>query len=501
MTEPAHVGPSARLTIRAWQAALLAGVLATIVAAPSIRNDFVADDQWVVANRQVLQKPPSVTAVLKEPYWPASFGGVMWRPAVISSFALDYQVSNSPHWFHTINVFWAAIATALFTLLACDLAGPVVGLITGLLFAVHPLHVEAVANVVGRAELMAAAGYAAALVCAVRAERKPVYLIGVAAGAAFAIASKEIAVTLSAAVVLVYLARRADLRRAWRPVVAATVPIAAYFIVQGFVGIKTFYAGGLAVGLEHVGFLARSWAMERLSLQWWRLFLFPTHLSADYSPGELTVATGFTVWHLLSLLVWIAVGVLAWRTRRTIPGIAIGLVWMVITISPVANIVFPTEFLIAERTLYLPSFGVVFGLAWAAAAIRSPRLRLAVIAVAVAAGAARTIIRIPAWHDDETHYQALKREAPRSYRTLWLEGKDEFAAGRWGSGEQLLRQAIDFAPSLAGPRYDLATFYMHAKLWQPAIEQLRVAVAVDSAFEPARAALQQALQAAGDSVR
>ena len=501
MTEPAHVGTSARLTIRAWQAALLAGVLATIVAAPSIRNDFVADDQWVVANRQVLQKPPSVTAVLKEPYWPASFGGVMWRPAVISSFALDYQVSNSPHWFHTINVFWAAIATALFTLLACDLAGPVVGLITGLLFAVHPLHVEAVANVVGRAELMAAAGYAAALVCAVRAERRPVYLIGVAAGAAFAIASKEIAVTLPAAVVLVYLARRTDLRLAWRPVVAATVPIAAYFIVQGFVGIRTFYAGGLAVGLEHVGFLARSWAMERLSLQWWRLFLFPTHLSADYSPGELTVATGFTVWHLLSLLVWIAVGVLAWRTRRTIPGIAIGLVWMVITISPVANIVFPTEFLIAERTLYLPSFGIVFGLAWAAAAIRSPRLRLAVIAVAVAAGAARTIIRIPAWHDDETHYQALKREAPRSYRTLWLEGKDEFAAGRWGSGEQLLRQAIGFAPSLAGPRYDLAMFYMHAKLWQPAIEQLQVAVAVDSAFEPARAALQQALQAAGDSVR
>src|SRR5207247_4167706 len=188
-------------------------------------------------------------------------------------------------------------------------------------------------------------------------------------------------------------------------------------------------AGGQAVGLAHVGFLARSWTMVRLSLQWLRLFLFPAHLSADYSPGELTVATGFTVWHLLGLLVWSGIGMLAWRTRRTIPGIAIGLAWMVITISPVANVVFPTEFLVAERTLYLPSFGIVFGLACAAAAIRSPRLRVAVVAVAVvavavAAGAARTIIRIPAWHDDETHYQALKREAPRSYRTLWLEGKD-----------------------------------------------------------------------------
>ncbi len=509
VTEPSHVGTlrsaqgklSARLTTRPWHAALIAGLLATVVAAPSIRNGFVADDQWVVANRQVLQHPPSVAAVLKEPYWPVSFGGVMWRPAVISSLALDFRVSSSPHWFHAINVLWAAIATALLTLLACDLAGSSVGLMAGLLFAVHPVHVEAVANVVGRAELMAAAGYAAALVCAVRAERKPAYLAGVAAGAAFAIASKEIAVTLPAAVFLVYLARGAELRIAWRAAVAATLPIVAYFIVHRFVGIRTFYAGGLAVGLEHVGLLARSWAMVRLSLQWWRLFLFPAHLSADYSPGELTVATGFTIWHLLGLLVWIAVGVIAWRTRRTIPGIAIGLAWMVITISPVANIAFPTEFLIAERTLYLPSFGIVFALACAAAAIRSPRLRVAVVAMAVGAGAVRTIIRIPAWHDDETHYQALQREAPRSYRTLWLEGKDEFAAGRWGTGEQLLLAAIAFAPEVAGPRYDLGRFYMSAKLWQPAIRQLQAAVAADSAFEPAREALHQALEEAGDTTR
>src|SRR3989454_673426 len=218
---PEHVGTSARLAIRPWQAALLAGVLATLVAAPSIRNEFVADDQWVVANRQVLEHPPSAGAVFKEPYWPASFGGVMWRPAVISSFAVDYQVSTSPHWFHASNVVWAAIATALFALLACQLAGPVVGLITGLLFAVHPVHVEAVANVVGRAELMAAAGYAVALVCAGRAERDAKYLIGVVLGAALAITAKEIAVTLPAAVLLVYVGRGSGLRPAWRPALAA----------------------------------------------------------------------------------------------------------------------------------------------------------------------------------------------------------------------------------------------------------------------------------------
>jgi hypothetical protein len=482
-------------------AVLFSALLAAAVAAPSIGNDFVADDQWVIAHRQALEQPPSLGAVLKEPYWPASFGGVMWRPAVMTSWALDYQVSPSPHWFHGVNVFWAALAAALFALLACELAGPSVGLIVGLLFAVHPVHVEAVANVVGRAELMAAAGYAFALICAIRSAQDRAYLAGVALGAGLAIGSKEIAVTLPAAVFLVFAARRMVLRTAWRPAIAATVPIVAYFIIHGFVGIRTFYGGGLAVGLEHLGMLERTWAMLPLSLQWWRLFLFPAHLSADYSPGELTVSTGLTLWHVLGLLVWIALGVLAWRTRRTIPTIAIGLAWLVITISPVANVVMPTEFLIAERTLYLASFGVVLALGAAAMAIRSSQLRVVVVAIAVVAGAIRSIARVPAWHDDEAHYQALRREAPRSYRTLVLEGKDEFAAGRWGSGEGLLLQAIAFAPNLTGPRYDLGQLYMHAKLWQPAIRQLQAAIALDSTFEPGRAALRQALQAAGDTTR
>ncbi|HEV2671660.1 MAG TPA: hypothetical protein VGU74_11240 [Gemmatimonadales bacterium] len=499
MSEPSHDGTTARLTIRGWQAVLFAGLLAAGVAAPSIRNGFVADDQWVVAHRQVLEHPPSIGAVLTEPYWPAAFGGVMWRPAVITSFAIDYRISASPHWFHAINVMWAAIAAAVFALLACELAGPLVGLIAGLLFAVHPVHVEAVANVVGRAELMAAAGYAVAVLCALRAERRQAYLGGVVLGAALAITSKEIAVTLPAAVLLVFVGRGSSLRAAWRPALAATLVIAAYFVVHSFIGIRTFYAGGRAVGLEHLGLVERTWAMVRLSLEWWRLFLFPAHLSADYSPGELTVSTGLTLGHVLGLLVWIALGVLAWRARRTIPGIAIGLAWVVIAISPISNVLFPTEFLVAERTLYLASFGAVFALACGAMAIRSPRLRYALVASVVAVGAVRSVAHIPTWHDDELHYQALRRDAPRSYRTLWLEGKDEFAAGRWGSGERLLLASIGFAPELAGPRVDLARFYIHAKLWQPAITQLRAAIAVDSALPPAWDGLRDALLGAGDT--
>ena len=481
-------------------AALAAGLLAVAVALPSLRNGFVSDDRWIIVERPLLVQPPSVTAVLTEPYWPAGFGGVTWRPAVLASFALDYRLGGSAHWFHAVNVLWTGLAAALLTLLACRLSDPRTGLVTGLLFAVHPVHVEAVANVVGRAELMAAVFYAVALLCALRVERHRGYLFGIAIAAALAIASKEHAVTLPAAILLVFLARRSSPRAAALPALAAALPIVAYFILRGVFTKGSFASGGLALGLEHLGVLQRAWAMIPISLQWWRLLLFPVHLSADYSPGELVVSTGFTFAHVLGLAVWIAAGWAAWHWRTRVPGVALGLVWLIVTVSPVANVLIPTEVLVAERTLYLPSWGVCFALAAGGMALPwPPRARVALLAAVLVAGAARGIVRIPAWHDDEAQYRALTRDAPRSYRTLWLQGKDEFAAGRRGSGERLLREAIALAPQVTGPRVDLANYYVTAGLWKPAAELLREAIAVDSALGPAWALFPRALLNVGDT--
>ena len=486
--------------LKARDAALAAGFLAAIVAAPSLQNGFVSDDQWVIVERPLLQHPPSIAAVLTEPYWPAGFGGVTWRPAVLASYALDYRLGGSAHWFHAVNVLWAALATALLTLLGCELADPRTGLIAGLLFAVHPVHVEAVANVVGRAELMAAAGYAVVLLCALRVERHRGYLVGVALAAAFAIASKEHAVTLPAAIVLVFLARRSPMRAAALPALAALVPIVVYFILRGTFTAGSFASGGLAVGLEHLSLPQRACAMIPISLQWWRLLLFPAHLSADYSPGQLMVPTGLTAMHLLGLFVWGAAGWAAWRWRERVPGLALGIVWLVVTVSPVANVLIPTEVLVAERTLYLPSWGIAFAIATVGMAVPWPaRARASLLAVVLALGATRSIARTAAWHDDEAQFQALKRDAPRSYRTMWLVGKDEFAAGRWGSGEELLRGAIALAPQVTGPRVDLARYYGNAGLWRPAAKQLEAAIAVDSALAPAWAMLPRAVLGAGDT--
>ena len=457
----------------------------------------------MVEQRPFLQHPGSLAALLTEPYWPRGFGGVLWRPAVLASYALDYRISANPHWFHAVNVLWAAAAAAALALLATLIAGPTVGLVTGLLFAVHPVHVEATASVVGRAELVAAVGYALALISALRSEQRPAWLLGVALGAALAIGAKEHAATLPAAVLLVFLAR--DLGRAgWRRSLTAAAPAAAcatvivmlYFVARRAVAGGAFTPGGLAPGLRGLDLVDRAWAM----LEWWRLLLFPVRLSADYNPAQLVVTTALTARHGLAAVVWIVAGLAAWRLRASVPGVAVGLVWLVLTILPVSNVIVPTEVIVAERTLFLPSWGVMLALATLGASVPWPRRAKAwLLALALGVGAVRSGARIAVWRDDESFFAAQQRDAPRSFRTLWLEGLEAFRQGQPARGERLLEAAVVAAPEVAGPRDDLAGAYLAAGLWAAAVQQLRTSIAVDSGRAPPWGLLPRALLGAGDT--
>src|SRR2546427_1168006 len=73
----------------------------------------------------------------------------------MSGFALD-RLLDGTAWFHLVNVLWHVATVVAVAALARRWAGDVAALAAGLLFAVHPVHVEAVANVVGRGGVMAA---------------------------------------------------------------------------------------------------------------------------------------------------------------------------------------------------------------------------------------------------------------------------------------------------------------------------------------------------------
>ena len=115
---------------------------------------------------------------------------------------------------------------------------------------------------------------------------------------------------------------------------------------------------------------------------------------------------------MLCALLWSALLALAWKRDRKLE--AFGLGWIGVALLPVANVLYPAGFYVAERTLYLPSAGLVLAAAgWVA---RPPRERLwpVVAALAVLAGI-RTALRVPVWRDDASVTLSIITDSPRSY--------------------------------------------------------------------------------------
>ena len=104
--------------------------------------------------------------------------------------------------------------------------------------------------------------------------------------------------------------------------------------------------------------------------------------------------------------------VLAWRRDRRVE--AFGLGWIAIALLPVANLVFPVGFLVAERTLYLPSAGLALAVGAWVKDLAPRRLRVAVAALVVAGGL-RTALRVPVWRDATSVILSELEDSPRSY--------------------------------------------------------------------------------------
>jgi Flp pilus assembly protein TadD len=153
---------------------------------------------------------------------------------------------------------------------------------------------------------------------------------------------------------------------------------------------------------------------------------------------------------------------------------------MLVTASVAANVVFPTGVLLGERLAYLPSVGAALAVGALWQLVPAGRLRWPVTAAALALLAARTLVRIPVWHDERRFLEALVRDAPDSYRTHWGLGAEAFKRGAFAAGEREMRQAIRIDPADASLVQELGERYLEAGLFAPAARYLAVAYRLDT---------------------
>jgi protein O-mannosyl-transferase len=462
----------------ARRAALLVGSAAIVAYANSLMNQFAFDDVWFIVQNDVVTQGRYVEAFTRSA-WPGALEGTgNYRPLVLSSFALEWSLgAGGPFGFHLVSVVAHALVSLLVFSLLALFTGPVAGAFGGILFAIHPVHTEAVANVMGRAELYSALGYLGA--CLVYLEwdaragwERATRLLSIALLYLISVGSKEIGVTLPAMLIVLEVARgdafaqplRERLRREATTYVALFALLACYVVIRGSV-LGSLTGESAAAGLISLDSTGRVLSALAVWPEYLRLLLFPVDLSADYAPAVIIPTSRVTVEVLLGAGILISSVVAVVRFRRTEPVLALGFAWFIVTISPVSNLVVRSDVLLAERTLYLPSVALSFVVSAIAARVLSEggvpvrKVTLAVAVVISALLAARTVARNPTWKDTFTALQTLAREHPESWlsqRTIAINlqqvGDDEAAA-----------EAFEVALALAPDHYqllvDAAEFY------------------------------------------
>ena len=449
------------MTQRAPAAATAAVVaLAAVPAIPGLGNGFVYDDVPVILQNPLVHGLASFGAIWHSSYWPA---GKLYRPLTSLLFALEWTAGGGrPLVFHAVSLaLTVLVAVLVFRLVrrVLDLAGAPAplgpSLLATALFALHPVHVEAVANLVGQSELLAASfivlaveRYLAWREAGELGASRRLLLAGLTL---LAMLSKEIGVVVP----LLLTAAELSLLRRPRPRLAelyvlqggavAVALLLRWSVLGSFVGENPVRVlQGLSAG-------ARAIAMLAVVPQWTRLLLWPAQLQAEYGPPALAITTKLTAAHWMGLFI-LAVGAVLWLlTRRRAPAIGFGLLWIALALAPVSNLLAVTGLVVAERVLFLPSVGLAIGLGGVLAWLWPwPVYRIFAAVVTgglLLAAAVRSVQRNAAWRSQAGFFDRLLRDAPRSYRAQYVASRYYYGERQYAEAERAARRALALYPS------------------------------------------------------
>jgi protein O-mannosyl-transferase len=457
---------------------LTAGLAAAAAYANTLPNRPVLDDGWAVVENPLV-RAFDVAGIFREQTGFAGGETLVgpYRPVATLTNAVSYWLHGSaPSGYHVVNVALHVVVTMLVLVLARRVLAaampgraPAGALGAALLFALHPVHVEAVAPLVARADLLAAAGGIGALLLALGRRERWWRLPAAVALLALAILSKETAAAVPGLYALVALAVPAAAGLPTRPgssrpegrralVVLAGVTAALCLALVPYLLLRpgAAVAPGVASWFFGRPRTVVALTMTRALAEYLRLLVWPLDLMTDFGYAARIPFTDRLGWPpALSTLAWGSVAVAGLASLRRAPLRAIGLLWAFVALTPVLNVV-PVGVLMAERFLYLGSVGFCLwagqwpaALAEAAARAGRPWLarRLPALALLVLAMlAARTVVRNADWRDPIALYEAELRHAPRDVTV-----NNNLAVAYLGRGEparamQRLEVALAVAP-------------------------------------------------------
>ena len=438
--------------------AILLGLVAFVVYANTLNNGYVLDDINMIRDNQLVRGGvQAIPQILSTPYrygW-GHLDNDLYRPLSVVTFAIEYQLFGlDPKSGHFVNIVWFAGCVVLLFLFLERLFGgkrTAVAFMAALLFALHPIHTEVVANIKSRDELLCFFfGFLSLLVLKDYMDTgKVVKLLLGSFCFLLALLAKETVITFLVILPLVFFFYANGNKKRAVYVTLSAVLVSALFLIVRFSVLKAYHSDHLAdndmienalanTGLSYSSRIATAVLILGYYI---KLLFVPYPLICDYSYNSIPYAHFTDVGVLISLAVYVLLIVFSIRRlfKNEKDPYAFGGLFFLVSISLFSNIPFLIGCTMAERFTFFPSVGFCLIAAlcieqWVwrkegsgMAVLKDGKVRGVMISIAIIYSLI-TINRNTDWADEYTLYKTDLAKAPNDARLNYYLGDEMLTA-------------------------------------------------------------------------
>lgn len=502
----------------------------------TLTHDYAQDDAIVITDNMFTQDgvagiPGILTndtfyGFFKEEGKAQLVAGGRYRPLSLLMFAVEIELfGQKPFIGHLVNILLYGLTAVVLYLLLLKLLLPTkeegmayfVALVATLIFAVHPIHTEVVANIKGRDEILALLGGLAALYYSMKAFETRTILPNVLAGIFFflGLLAKENTITFLAIVPLSYYfftkAKTSEILLFTAPFVAAAVVFLAirFSILGPGLGEPSMeLMNNPFLKLEGGRYVALSFSEKMATVmftlgKYVQLLFIPHPLSHDYYPRQIALMAWSDWQVLLSLVVYLGMGLVAFKGFLKKDPISFGILYYLTTLSIVSNILFAVGTTMSERFMFMPSVGFALVIAvllfrYLVRGKQNLTPFYALLGLVLLLYSIKTVTRNPVWKDNYALFLSDVGNAPNSAKLRNAAGGELITQSQKLGPDQErqknemlteaaghLQEAIRIHPTFKNAYLLLGNCYNYLQQYEKSVTYYEKALDLDPGYEEA----------------
>ncbi|XP_050298329.1 protein O-mannosyl-transferase Tmtc3-like [Anthonomus grandis grandis] len=476
--------------------------------------DFVFDDISAIKENRDLRPHTPISNLFFNDFWGTPMhkeqSHKSYRPLCVLTFRLNYLFGQlEPLGYHLVNVLLHLLVCLMYYRLCLKFLPDITSFVASMLFAVHPIHSEAVTGVVGRAETLSSVFFLGAFLFYSKATKNRKctewkYIIFSMVSIAVAMLCKEQGITIAGvcAAYEIFVVQKVKLDDINHFLKAAVTAKSSYHLPKSNAGTKRLFVLFITTILL---LLARLQIMGSqlpvftrfdnpasvaptpsrqltyhylISINLW-LLLFPCNLCCDWTMGTIPLVESFLdVRNLATIATYgffIMISTTALLTRNNHQSLVLimGTSLLVLPFIPASNLFFPVGFVVAERVLYMPSMGfcMLIGYGWQILCRKTgKKLAWSFICLLILSHGIKTYLRNWDWENEYTIFMSGLRVNQRNAKLFNNVGHALESQGKFEDALDFFKTAVSVQHDDVGAYINVGRTYNHLKMYKEAEE-------------------------------